>query len=86
MQNNKPFWAYVKAQTGTRSGIADLKREDGSIAKSDREKADVLNKFFQSVYTTEPEGDLPLAPEYSIDSELDNFDITEEEVKKIYIY
>ena len=42
-QNNKPFWAYVKAWTGTQSGIADLKREDGSIAKSDREKADVYD-------------------------------------------
>ena len=82
-ENNKPFWSYVKAKTGTRTGIADLKKDDGSIAKTDKEKADVLNNFFQSVYTNEPEDDLPEPPIYDFRSELSDFDITEQEVNKL---
>ena len=81
--NNKPFWAYVKAKTGTRTGIADLRREDGTIASTDKEKADVLNQFFQSVYTTEPDGDTPDPPNYNINSKLSDFEINEQEVKKL---
>ena len=82
-ENQKPFWAYVKSKTGTRTGIADLKCEDGSIAETDKEKADVLNTFFQSVYTNEPAGDLPDPPTYNMESTLSDFEITEEEVRKI---
>ena len=81
--NNKPFWAYVKAKTGTRTGIADLKRDDGTTATTDREKADVLNQFFQSVYTTEPDGDVPDPPTYTINHELHDIEITEQEVNKL---
>ena len=44
--NPKAFWNYVKSKTKTRTGIADLKKPDGSKTKNDREKADLLNLFF----------------------------------------
>ena len=63
--------------------MADLNKSDGSKTKSDLEKAEVLNDFFQSVFTSEPDGDLPAPPEYNYGNELEDFVITVEKVKKI---
>ena len=80
--NPKSFWSYVKSKTSTRTGIPDLKKEDGEMATSDKDKAETLNNFFQSVFTEEPPGDLPIPPSFKLDSELSNFDITREDVLK----
>ena len=57
-------------------------RNDGTTAKTDKEKAQVLNEFFQSVFTIEPDGELPEAPNYKPNSTLSDFTITKEEVLK----
>ena len=80
--NPKSFWSYVKSKTGTRTGIPDLKMNDGKMATTDKEKADTLNEFFQSVFTHEPLGDLPKPPYFELDSELSDIDITREDVVK----
>ncbi|KAL8625776.1 hypothetical protein ACOMHN_012368 [Nucella lapillus] len=79
----KSFWSYVKAKTSTRTGIADLKRSDGTKTKTDEEKAQVLNGFFQSVFTEEPEGELPEAPKYEFNSTFAHKEIKQEDVKKL---
>ena len=81
--NPKPFWSYATSKLKTRTGIADLQKSDGTKTKSDSEKAEVLNSFFQSVFTIEPEGDLPKPPDYTYVDELTDFEINEENVKKI---
>eukprot|EP00745_Piridium_sociabile_P029683 TRINITY_DN4896_c5_g2_i1.p1 TRINITY_DN4896_c5_g2~~TRINITY_DN4896_c5_g2_i1.p1 ORF type:complete len:403 (-),score=94.76 TRINITY_DN4896_c5_g2_i1:230-1438(-) len=81
-QNPKSFWSFVKEKTNTRTEVADLRNENGETAQSDRDKAQVLNRFFQSVFTKEQEGDLPEPPVYHYDSELTSFIITIEAVKK----
>ena len=83
--NPKSFWSYVKAKTSTRTGIADLKLQNGSTAKTDKEKADALNDFFSSVFTEEPEGDMPPPLEFEIPFDLEQIDITEESVEKIML-
>ncbi|CAI9719265.1 Hypothetical predicted protein [Octopus vulgaris] len=80
--NLKSFWSYVKSKTKSKTGIADLKRSDGSKTTTDKEKADLLNTFFQSVSTVEKEGDLPDMPEYTHDTELTNLNISVEKVHK----
>ncbi|CAM1329914.1 Uncharacterised protein r2_g3902 [Pycnogonum litorale] len=80
--NPKSFWSYVKAKTKSRTGIADLKRSDGSKTTTDKEKADLLNTFLQSVFTIEKDGDLPEMPKYSYDTELNNMEIQVETVQK----
>ncbi|CAI9719750.1 Hypothetical predicted protein [Octopus vulgaris] len=78
----KSFWSYVKSKTKSKTGIADLKRSEGSKTTTDKEKADLLNTFFQSVFTVEKEGDLPDIPEYTYDTELTNLNIPVEQVHK----
>ena len=80
--NPKAFWNYVKGKTKTRTGIADLKREDGSKTKTDSEKAELLNQFFKSVLTTEDSGPLPDPPEYNFTEVLEDLEVTEEVVRK----
>ena len=82
-RNPKSFWSYVKAKTSTRSGIGDLKRDDGTIASTDKEKAQVLNDFFQSVFTEEPYGELPKAPQFTFNSPLTNIDFKTEDIRKL---
>ena len=54
-ENPKAFWAYVNIKTKMRSGISDLKDENGDMRSSDVDKANILNNFFASVSTKEGE-------------------------------
>ena len=82
--DNKYFWRYVRSKTKTKDGISDLIMEDGSLSKSDEEKANVLNQFFASVFTREDLNNVPtLEDRLSSDDVLSDIDITEEMVLKI---
>jgi hypothetical protein len=48
----KSFWNYINSKLKTRSGIDTLERSDGTLASSEADKVEVLNKFFASVFTT----------------------------------
>ena len=48
-RNPKAFYKYVDCKLKTRTGIPDLKTEDGS-AVNDEVKADMFNKFFSSLF------------------------------------
>ena len=56
--NPKRFFQYVSNRTKPKESVANLKYE-GGLTSSDIEKADVLNKFFASVFTTETEEPIP---------------------------
>ena len=43
-KNQKAFWSYVKSKTSIKTGVGDLKRDDGSRTSSDQEKTELLNK------------------------------------------
>lgn len=51
-KSNKCFYNYVKSQLHTNESIPVLSSPDGSIYTSDIDKANCLNRFFSSVYTT----------------------------------
>ncbi len=57
--NPKSFYNYAKKKMKTKSGIADQTKKDGSTASSNKEKAEVLNNFFSSVFTTENIQNMP---------------------------
>ena len=50
---SKHFWKYVKRNVKTQSNVTNLEKMDSSLTKSDKEKAEVLNDYFSSVFTHE---------------------------------
>ena len=57
--NPKAFYQYVASKTVKREGIHDLINNDGNIVSNDKEKCDILNSYFSSVFTVEDTNDLP---------------------------
>lgn len=58
--NCKNFWAYINSKRKAKSGISELHdNRDGitHIASTDQDKAEVLAKFFVSVFTIEDNSD-----------------------------
>ena len=61
-QNPKSFWWYVRHKLKTKSGIAPLLETDSnsdSMKYDDKAKADILQRQFSSVFTREPDGEIP---------------------------
>ena len=78
----KSFWKYVRSKTKVKQGVNDLTRDDGTTAHTNEEKADVLNKFFCSVFTIENDENIP-EPEMKYDGDaLNDVVVTEEDVRK----
>lgn len=59
--NPKIFWKYVQSKTKTATSIRNLyiNKEKTKEIKTDKQKAMVLAKFFNSVFTMEHEGGVP---------------------------
>ena len=85
--NPKKFWNYVKAKTKIKTGISNLEYTDDSghlqITNTDKEKAEVLDKFFCSAYTKEPEGPIPRLENKVTIQNLNTVDINSVKVLKI---
>jgi len=57
--NRKPFWRYLKSRKQDNIGIGTLKTQDGKTVTDPYNKAEVLNRHFQSVFTTEDSDHVP---------------------------
>ncbi len=55
--NSEPakFWAYVRSKREYIGTIGPLKNKQGNLVSDDKEVADELNNFFQSVFVDEPD-------------------------------
>ena len=58
-ENPKMFWKYVQEKMKVNTGISALKDNYGHFAVSDKDKAEVLNNFFTSVFTKENKDSIP---------------------------
>jgi len=47
----RAFWGYVNSQTGTKERLSPLQKWDGQLTQNDKEKAELLNNCFESVFT-----------------------------------
>lgn len=82
----KKFWKYVNSKRKVKTGISDLKGLDGDLQKiavRDQDKAEVLAKFFSSVFTQEPPGGLPDFQERDISYQFEEINCTPEAIEKL---
>jgi hypothetical protein len=78
----KQLYNYVRSKQKVKAGISRLEDEEGNLTNTGEEAANVLNGFFESVFTQEPEGDVPeLSPRHG-GEKLFNCEFTVENVKE----
>jgi hypothetical protein len=81
--NPKAFYAYTKSKLHTQENVANLEDSEGRWANTDKEKAEMLNSFFSSVFTHENKTDIPELEKPKLESTLTDIDISEEKVVNI---
>ena len=57
--NPKDFWRYCKSKLKNKTGLGDIRTEEGNLTSDDLEKADILNRYFTSVFTREDTVHIP---------------------------
>ena len=80
--NPKKFWQYCNSKTKTKNTVSNLEIPGSNKnTENDKEKAQVLADFFDSVFTREPEGVLPEFPTKT-DEEMHAVIVKQETVRK----
>ena len=82
----KVFWSYIKSKGKTRDRVSDHMQEYGSVTVNNKEKAEVLNKFFSSVFIRESTENVPVLLERQFAYVLDNIIVSPKEVFKKLSY
>ena len=80
--NVKPFWRYANSRLKTKPGIGDLRNPDGALSRTDSDKAEVLARFFSSVFTMEDGSNIPRRNVPWEGPTLETVDLTPAMVKK----
>ena len=77
------FYSYAKRLSKTKSSIAPLKREDGTLTTDNGEKAELLQSQYCRVFSDPDSGDLQKSLSWVEESTatLDDFDFTAEDIK-----
>ena len=85
--NPKKVWQYINSKSKTRSGIGELYTnpadQKSNKTDNDEEKANILADFFSSVFTVEPNEEIPSMTKTSVTYDWHNIVITTEMVYKI---
>ena len=77
----KDFWRYVKSRLKSTPTIPSLTKPDGSKASTSKEKTQVLNDYFTSVFTRENLEYIPEISTYGVNDQLSYIEITPEIVR-----
>ena len=57
--NPKAFYQYIASKTVKKEGVYDLVNEKGVLTSDDKEKCEIINRFFSSVFTKEDTNNIP---------------------------
>ena len=83
-ENTKQFWALCNKRLKTSKGVAPLLKnptDPSSLTFDDTEKAEALQRQFTSVFTKEPDGEIPRLPDLTKER-LSSLTVTPEVVLK----
>ena len=86
-KNPKEIYKYLKSKSKVQVGIGDLHVDPGNVKSrltdDDNEKAEIFSDFYQSVFTIEPDGDIPMLPDREVLRQMPKLCITETMVAKV---
>ena len=89
---SKMFWSHVPSKLKTKTGVAPLlqdEKDETSTKFNGKEKADILQKQFVSIFTKEPNAEVPVLNKKT-EVNLANINITEKmvrnEILKLKVY
>ena len=81
------MYKYLKSKSKVQVGIGDLHVEPGNVKSrltdDDNEKAEIFSNFYQSVFTIEPDGDIPVLPDRAVLRQMPKLYITESKISKV---
>ena len=80
--NSRPFYAYLKRRTKTKTSVGPLKNANGETIADSKEMAGLLNTYFKSVFSREPDMTGVEEPAPLTDKKLEDCLITSEKVKE----
>ena len=78
--SSKKFYGYVNQRLKLRQTIPPLLDDNGAIKVQDIQKADLLNKYFQSVFVEDD--NIPLSPMLKASTNMENFSITSTDLQR----
>jgi len=85
-KNLKPVYAYMKRMSRTRGGIGDIctnpLNPKSCKTSNIKKKVKIFSDYFASVWTQEPDGDVPVLPERYVEFEMTEPEITPDIVEK----
>jgi len=83
--NPKGFWKFVNSKLSSGTSIGELEDEHGSLTSDDKERAEILSKFFTSTFTVENLDELPTAGQETYASILEDMEVEQCEVRKLLL-
>ena len=81
----KGFYKFVNSKMKTKSRVADLLDENGVKTSTEKDKSEVLNKFFSSVFTEEDVTNVPDLVILPVIQPLDNIVFSEEDIRVLLV-
>ena len=86
--NPKAIWQYINSKSKIKEGITELNidpnNSNSKLTSNNQEKSEILNNYFSSVFTIEPDGEMPaFQPDLNVQETMKPLSIKEEQVKKI---
>ena len=65
--NKRPFYAYLRGKTKARTPVGPLRDKDNKVIADSTGMANILNKYFCSVFTTEDTENVPTTEQQRTD-------------------
>lgn len=80
-RNNRPFYAYLKRKTKSKSTVDPLVNAAGDTISDQGKMAEELNTYFSSVFTCEDQNRVPIMEDRQFTNSLEDMVITEKKVR-----
>ena len=85
--NPKEFFKYMQSKSKVQVRIGDIHVDPNNtksqLTSDSKEKAEIFSDFYQSVFTIEPDGDIPVLPPREVLHQMPKLQITESSIEKV---